>query len=330
MANVFHIAWALTLQAYTGSKDICYGYLISVRDPAIKDVDRMVGYLVNMAVCRVVLSPDTPVTAVMRQVQQDLLEAQDHRQTALSEVMHTLKLSGKALFNTCLSYRKLAPAMAAEKHEVFLEEYRPYYDPTEYNLSINIEVSEEAAAIDLDYWTDCLSDSHATNVANSFFHALRNIVGHSEEKLGQLNSISEPDRQLIMSWNKKIPPTIHKTVHEVVSEQVALQPNKEAVCAWDASLTFTELDALAEKLARYLRFFGVGPESFVCLCCEKSAYTPVTMLGVLKAGGAFASLDPMHPTEALELRIKDTQAKVILTSPCYNSLRRHGTMCCLG
>lgn len=320
MANVFHIAWALTLQAYTGSKDICYGYLISVRDPAIKDVDRMVGYLVNMAVCRVVLSPDTPVTAVMRQVQQDLLEAQDHRQTALSEVMHTLKLSGKALFNTCLSYRKLAPAMAAEKHEVFLEEYRPYYDPTEYNLSINIEVSEEAAAIDLDYWTDCLSDSHATNVANSFFHALRNIVGHSEEKLGQLNSISEPDRQLIMSWNKKIPPTIHKTVHEVVSEQVALQPNKEAVCAWDASLTFTELDALAEKLARYLRFFGVGPESFVCLCCEKSAYTPVTMLGVLKAGGAFASLDPMHPTEALELRIKDTQAKVILTSPCYNSL----------
>ena len=320
MANVFHIAWALTLQAYTGSKDICYGYLISVRDPAIKDVDRMVGYLVNMAVCRVVLSPDTPVTAVIRQVQKDLLKAQEHRHIALSEVMHALKLSGEALFNTCLSYRKLAPAMTAKKHDICLEEHRPYYDPTEYNLSINIEVSEEAAAIDLDYWTDCLSDSHAINVANSFFHALRNIVGHSEENLGQLNSVSESDRRLIMSWNKMIPPTIHKTVHEVVSEQVALQPNKEAVCAWDASLTFAELDALAEKLAGYLRFCGVGPESFVCLCCEKSAYTPVAMLGVLKAGGAFASLDPMHPTEALELRIKDTQAKVILTSPCYNSL----------
>ena len=320
MANVFHIAWALTLQAYTGSEDICFGYLISVRDPAIKDIDRMVGYLVNMAICRVVLSPDMSVTAVMRQVQKDLLEAQAHRQIALSEVMHALKLSGEALFNTCLSYRKLAPAMAAEKHEIFLEEHHPYYDPTEYNLSINIEVSDESAAIDLDYWTDCLSDSHAVNVANSFFHALRNIIAHSEEKLGQLNSVSESDRQLIMSWNKKIPSTIHKTVHEVVSEQVALRPNKEAVCAWDASFTFTELNALAEKLAGYLRYFGVGPESFVCLCCEKSAYTPVTMLGVLKAGGAFASLDPMHPTEALRLRIKDSQAKIVLTSPCYNSL----------
>ena len=320
MANVFHVAWALTLEAYTGSKDICYGYLISVRDPAIKDVNRMVGYLVNMAVCRVVLSPDTPVMAVIRQVQKDLSKAQEHRHIALSEVMHALKLSGEALFNTCLSYRKIAPTMKAEKHDVFLEEHRPYYDPTEYNLSINIEVSEQAAAIDLDYWIDCLSDSHAINVANSFFHALRNIVGHSDEKLGQLNDVSEPDRRLIMSWNKMIPPTIHKTVHEVVSEQVALQPNKEAICAWDASLTFAELDTLAEKLAGYLRFCGVEPESFVCLCCEKSAYTPVTMLGVLKAGGAFASLDPIHPTEALELRIKDTQAKVILTSPCYNSL----------
>ncbi|MCJ1436746.1 hypothetical protein MMC27_006128 [Xylographa pallens] len=320
IANVFHVAWALTLQAYTGSEDICFGYLTSVRDPAIKDVDRIVGYLVNMAVGRVALPPDMSVTAVMQQVQKDFMEAQAHRQIALSEVTHALKLSGTALFNTCLSYRKLAPAMAAEKHEIFLEEHCPYYDPTEYNLSINIEVSEESAAIDLDYWTDCLSDSHAINVANSFFHALRNIVGHSEEKLAQLNSVSEPDRQLIMSWNKKIPSTVYKTVHEVVSEQAALRPNKEAICAWDASFTFTELETLAEKLAGYLRFFGVGPESFVCLCCEKSAYTPVTMLGVLKAGGAFTSLDPMYPTEALKLRIKDTQARIILTSPCYNSL----------
>lgn len=320
MATVFHIAWALTLRAYTGSKDVCYGYLMSVRDAAIDGIDRMVGYLVNMAVCRVVLSPDMAITAVLGQVQNDILEAQNHRQTALSEVLHALKLSGDALFNTSLSYRKLPPATAAEHHEISLKEHRPYYDPTEYNVSVNIEVSDEVAAIDLDYWTDCLSDGHAINVANSFFHALENIIGDPEEKLGQLNGVSEADKQLIMSWNSTIPRTIHKTVHEVVGEQVALRPNKEAVCAWDATFTFTELDTLAEKLAGYLRFFGVGAESFVCLCCEKSAYTPVTMLGVLKAGGAFASLDPMHPPAALEMRIKDTQAKVILTSPCYNAL----------
>ena len=320
MANVFHTAWALTLQFYTGSKDVCFGYLMSTRDQSIENVDELVGYLVNMVVCRVMLSPETPLTSVMQHVQQDLSDAQTHRQTALSEVLHALKISGASLFNTSLSYRKLPPVTAKERHEISLEEHCPYYDPTEYSVSINIEVSEDAATIDLDYWTDCLSEGHAVNVAETFFKALDNIIDHSEKKIGQLNGVSESDKQLIMSWNKKIPPTIRKTVHEVVSEQVERQPDKEAICSWDASLTYAELEYLADKLAGYLRSFGVGAETFVCLCCEKSAYTPVTQLGVLKAGGAFASLDPMHPTSALELRIKDTGAKVILASPCYNSL----------
>jgi len=320
MANIFHTAWALTLQCYTGSRDVCFGYLMSTRDPVIAGVEDLIGYLVNMVVCRVQLSQNTPLTSVMQQVQKDLSDAQSHRQTALSEVLHALKLSGDSLFNTSLSYRKLPPATAAEHHEISFEEHQPYYDPTEYNVSINIEVSEEAAAIDLDYWTDCLSEGHATNVAETFFKALENIIEHSEEEIGRLNGVSELDRQLIMSWNKNVPPTIRKTVHEVVSEQVARYPGKEAICAWDASLSYAELDLLAEKLAGYLRSQGVGAESFVCLCCEKSAYTPVTQLGVLKAGGAFASLDPMHPTSALEMRIQDTKAEVILTSPCYNAL----------
>ena len=320
MANIFHVAWALTLRAYTGSKDVCFGYLVSVRDSAVQDIDSMVGYLVNMVLCRVVLSPEMTLTTVVQQVQKDMLDAYQHRQAALSDVLHALKLSGDALFNTSLSYRRLPTATSNEKHEISIEEHCPYYDPTEYNVSINIEVSEEMAAIDLDYWSDCLSDGHAINVTNSFFHALKMIIGHADEKISQLNSISEADRHLIMSWNKCIPPRIHKTVHEVVSEQTALRPNKEAVCSWDASLTFSELDFLAEKLAGYLRFFGVGAETFVCMCFEKSAYTPVAQLAVLKAGGAFASLDPMHPTAAHEMRIKDSKAKIVLTSPCYNAL----------
>ncbi|KAL6714216.1 hypothetical protein ACLMJK_008711 [Lecanora helva] len=320
MNNVFHLAWALTLQAYTGAKDVCYGYLMSTRDEAVENVDELVGYLVNMVVCRVVLSPDDPLTTVMSRIQKDLADAQTHRQTALSEVLHALKMAGDALFNTSLSYRKLPLVTTPEKHEITLEDYRPYYDPTEYNLSVNIEVSEEAATIDLDYWTDCLSESHATNVAHSFFSALNNIIDHADDKVGQLNNVSENDKQSIMSWNSQIPSTIHKTVHEVVSEQVAQHQDKQAICGWDASLTYKELDALANKLAAYLNSLGVGPETFVCLCCEKSAYTPVTMLGVLKAGGAFASLDPMHPTSAHEMRIKDSNAKVVLTSPCYSAL----------
>lgn len=320
MANVFHTAWALTLQCYTGSNDVCFGYLMSTRDDSIEEVEDLVGYLVNMLVCRITLNSETPLIVIMQQVQTDLSDGQAHRQTALSEVLHTLKLAGSSLFNTSLSYRRLPLETLGQKNAISFDECFPYYDPTEYSVSINIEVAEESAAIDLDYWTDCLSDGHATNVTNTFLNALKNIIDHFQSNVGQLHAVSESDQEQMATWNSCMPETIEKCVHEVVGVQTALRPKASAIKAWDAELTYAELDTLAGRLAGYLTLFGVTAESYVCLCFEKSAYTIVGMLGVLKAGGAFVALDPMHPMAALKMRIQDTQAQVILTSPCYTAM----------
>ncbi len=319
MANIFHTAWALTLKCYTGSSDVSYGYLMSVRDQSINDVDSIVGYLVNMLVCRVVLAPDLPLIGLMQQVQTDLAKGQAHSQTALSQVLHTLHLSGGSLFNTSLSYRKIPIAITSEQHTVSFDECFPYYDPTEYSVSVNIEISGESAAIDLDYWTDCLSDGHATNVAKTFLQAVTTITEQSELVVGLLNSVSDFDLQQILKWNSSIPNPINRCVHEVVARQTKLDPDAPALRAWDGDYTYAELDAASGQLANYLSVLGVGPESYVCLCFEKSAFTIIGMLGVLQAGGAFVSLDPMHPAAALEMRVRDTQAEVILTSPCYSA-----------
>lgn len=323
MANFFHTAWALTIQCYTGSNDVCFGYLMSARDDSIEEVENLVGYLVNMLVCRVTLIPDIPLIEIMHQVQTNLSNSQAHRQTPLSEVLHTLELAGSSLFNTSLSYRKLPLEVPGQNNAISFDECFPYYDPTEYSVSINIEVAEETAAIDMDYWTNCLSDGHATNVANTFLKALKNIINHSESNVGQLHAISDSDQQQMATWNNCMPETIEKCIHEIVGEQTALRPNASAVKAWDAEFTYSELDNLAGRLAGYLSLFGVTAESYVCLCFEKSAFTIVAMLGVLKAGGAFVALDPMHPMAALDMRIKDTRARVILTSPCYAAMFTH-------
>ncbi|KAL9058760.1 MAG: hypothetical protein Q9206_001788, partial [Seirophora lacunosa] len=320
MANIFHTAWALTIQCYTGSHDVCYGYLMSTRDPAVEGVDELVGYLVNMLVCRVVLDPDSSLVAVMQQVQTDLSDGQAHRHTALSEVLHTLDLGGDSLFNTLLSYRKLPPSTGGRQHAVSFDEWAPYYDPTEYSVSVNIEVSDDNVTVDLDYWTDSLSDGHAANVLSSFTQALENIVDQPGSKIGQMSTIGKSDYQQILDWNSEMPDTLNRCVHEVVAEQTALRPSAEAVRGWDADFTYSELEQHAGRLASYLGLYGVRPETFVCLCFEKSAYTVVAMLGVLQAGGAFVSLDAMNPMDALKLRIEDTRTKVMLTSPCYSSM----------
>ncbi|KAL8819210.1 MAG: hypothetical protein Q9223_002309 [Gallowayella weberi] len=320
MANVFHTAWALALHCYTGSSDVCYGYLMSTRDPEVEESEGIVGYLVNMLVCRVILDPTASIVSIMQQVQTDLSESQTHRHTALSEVLHALDLGGTSLFNTSLSYRKLAPAPGSTRHAISFDEWVPYYDPTEYNVGINIEVSDEIAAISLCYWTDCLSDAYATNVMNTFVQALQDITEHPESKIGNVNAISQTDYRQILEWNRRIPEPIERCVHDLVVEQTVLRPSAQAIRGWDADFTYEELHILAGRLASYLSLYGVRPESFVCLCFEKSSYAIVAMLGVLQAGGAYVPLDAMNPMEALKVRIEDTRAKVILTSPCYSGI----------
>ncbi|KAI4155608.1 MAG: hypothetical protein LQ340_000881 [Diploschistes diacapsis] len=313
-ANALHTAWALTLRCYTDSEEVCFGYLTSARDGPIEGAQDGVGPYINMLVCRVIMEDSLTLKGVMSQVQQDYLDSLPYRHTPLAEVQHALHLSNVSLFNTALSYRKLPPAPDQEPLVSFVE-VAPTYDPDEYNVSINIEAGENEMAIDLAYWTDCLSDGQAQNVASTFTQSLTNILDHSKRAIGQLNNVSQLSHQQIEKWNDLMPEVVDDCVHNVFKEQVALRPHAPAICGWDACYTYAELDAVSSKLAHHLRQLGVGPESFVLTCFEKSAYAIISMLAVLKAGGACVPLDAKFPRSALELRANDTAARVILAAP---------------
>ena len=315
LSNLFHTAWALTLSCYIGSRDISFGYLTSARDANIHGVEDMVGPLINTLVCRVKFSETQSLLEILQQVQKDCMSSLPHRYTSLAEVQHALQLSGTALFNTALSYRKLlSNNLGTEPPKVTFIESAPVYDPTEYPVSINIEVSDEAAFIDLDYWSDYLSSGQAANVASTFLQALENIMFHSVEKLGNLDHISVNQREQVFSWNV-MPKKMNNCVHLKFAEQVQAQPDAPAICSFDGNFTYRELDALAEKLAHYLVELGVGPEILVPTCFDKSCYAVIAMLAVLKAGGGCVPLDANHPKSALESRVEDSQARVVLAAP---------------
>ncbi|KAF7449952.1 EntF, Non-ribosomal peptide synthetase modules protein [Pyrenophora tritici-repentis] len=98
------------------------------------------------------------------------------------------------------------------------------------------------------------------------------------------------------------------------------RPTAPAICAWDGEMTYGELDALSSRIAGHLVELGVKPEVIVPLCFEKSMWTVVAMLAVLKAGGAFAPLDPEHPASRHEEIFRQTKARVVLASERHTSL----------
>ena len=95
--------------------------------------------------------------------------------------------------------------------------------------------------------------------------------------------------------------------------QVARTPDAVAVVLADQRLTYAELDARANQLAHHLRALGVGPETVVGLCVERSFELLVGLIGILKAGGAYLPLDPRYPPERLAYMLADAGAPVIVT-----------------
>ncbi|CAG9954856.1 unnamed protein product [Clonostachys rosea f. rosea IK726] len=311
--NAIYAAWALTLRLYTASEEVCFGYLTSARDAPIDGIRDMVGPVINMVACRVNVADSTTLGQIMSVVQSDYLDSLAFRHIPLAEVQHALKLSGVALFNTALSYRKLPPPMQDEP-DISFNEYRPTYDPDEYNVSINIEAGEKDMAIDLMYWTDTLSDENAANVASSFTKALSNILHNCEQPISRLDHLSERNHTQLSHWNGNMPGAIERCVHNLVEDQALGRPDAPAIASWDMNFTYSELDAASTRLAHHLKSLGVGLEVFVLICFEKSAFSIVAMMAVLKAGGVCVPLDPAHPDAALQLRAKDTGASIALVS----------------
>jgi non-ribosomal peptide synthase protein (TIGR01720 family) len=129
-ANVMHTAWALVLRSYTGSDDVCFGYLTSGRDAPINGIQEVIGVFINMLCCRVKIAPTSTLAEVFHTVQDEYFESLPYQRCSLAQVQHDLGLTGKTLYNTSLSIQNHSrPNDAAE--ETILFEPTSAHDPTE-------------------------------------------------------------------------------------------------------------------------------------------------------------------------------------------------------
>ncbi len=123
-----------------------------------------------------------------------------------------------------------------------------------------------------------------------------------------------PQRQLLADFNNTARAYPYdKCVHELFEAQVERTPAAVAAVANDRQLTYAELNERANQLARFLRRFGVGPDSLVGLCVDRSLEMIVGILGVLKAGAGYLPMDPSYPADRLAFMLQDANVFVLLT-----------------
>jgi amino acid adenylation domain-containing protein len=171
----------------------------------------------------------------------------------------------------------------------------------------------------LNYWSNHFSAKQAASIGSTFEKALNSIARSRSQAVNELDLLSLRNRSQVQEWNKELPAAVDRCMHQVFHDQVLARPTDMAICSREVNLTYQELDDLASRFALHLSNLGVGPEMYVPFCFDKSPWTIVALLAILKAGGACVALDPKHPQDRLEGIIKDTNAKIVVTAPQHRN-----------
>ena len=151
-------------------------------------------------------------------------------------------------------------------------------------------------------------------LAQAYCRLLESVVCGSDQAIGALEIVDERQQQQFQQWNDtKIDFASTACLHKLFEEQVARTPEAVAVVFGADALTYQQLNERANQLAHHLRALGVGRESVVALLLERSFEMVVSILAVLKAGGAYLPLDPSYPSQRLSFMLSDAQPVVLLT-----------------
>src|SRR6185295_17844338 len=184
-------------------------------------------------------------------------------------------------------------------------------------FDLNMVLTEEEERISglIDYDSELFDEPTVVRFLHHFEAVLAAVAADPAVVLSEIPLLSPWERhQLLAEWGGTEQEPSAGTLHGRFAEQARRRPEAPAVRCAGATLSYGELARRAAQLARRLRELGVGPESRVALCLERSPDLVVGILGILEAGGAYVPLDSGYPRERLAYMVEDSGARVAVAS----------------
>jgi amino acid adenylation domain-containing protein len=185
------------------------------------------------------------------------------------------------------------------------------------DMVITIITQPDKVTLYLRYKTAVLSKEQAATVVATFEKALCSLLADSEGAIATMEVFSDHDKEIIWARNKVVPSPVESCVHDIIHQRCLERPIATAISAWDGEFSYQQLDELSSLLAQHLVARGVRPDEVVPLCLNKSRWTPLAMLGVMKAGGAFLLLDTSYPYQRLKDICDDVSCRLIVSSSAH-------------
>jgi amino acid adenylation domain-containing protein len=317
---VLQAALAGLLTRLGAGTDIPIGSPVAGRTDAA--LDDLIGFFVNTLVLRADTAGDPAFTELVARVRAAGLAAYEHADVPfdrLVDAVNPARVAGRhPLFQVMLTVQGGPtagldlPGLAATAEPVGL-------DAAKFDLWVDFAEHRDGAdapagiTVSLEYCVELFDRDTVTELGQRLTRFLAGVVGAPDAPIGSVELLDAAEReQLLYGWNDTAQPVSELTIPAVFEQQARRTPDAIAVAATDARLSYRELDARADRLARRLRSLGVRRHGSVALLQERSAGLVVSILAVLKAGAAYVPLHAGQPLDRMRLVVADTGADVLL------------------
>jgi len=304
------------LSRYTGQEDIAVGTPVAGRSR--QETEGLIGCFINTLVMRTDLSGNPTFEELVDRVREVALSAYMHQdipfELLVDELVTDRNMSHSPLFQVMFVLQN-APISGVESSQLTLRNLEFENEASKFDLTM--EMSETAMGLvgSIEYNTDLFEAGTIRRLIGHFSMLLEQVVLQPERQILEVPLLEEEERHKLLSeWNDTmLPYSPDEVMLHQFEEQTLKQPDAVAVIWEDQSLTYGELNAKSNQLARHLQKRGIGKETLVGIAVERTPDMIVGLLGILKAGGAYLPLDPNYPRERIEYVLEDGHALFLLT-----------------
>ncbi|AKT41191.1 non-ribosomal peptide synthetase [Chondromyces crocatus] len=313
----------LLLGRYASQDDIAVGSPIANRTRP--ELEGLIGVFINTLVLRTRLSGNPTFRELLGRVREVTLGAYAHQDVPFERLVEELQtereLSRSPLFQVFFIVQN-APMPSLELAGLQMKALDLDTGTSKFDLTFSLVEQPEGLRLWIEYTTDLFEAATVERMGRHFEQLLGAACGQPDMSIWRLPMLGEGElRELVVERNatgRDYP--LETTLPEMLKAQALRTPEARAVVFGEDALSYGELDARAEALARRLRRCGVGGEARVGVCLRRSAELVVVLVAILKAGGAYVPLDPAYPVERLGFMLEDAQAALLITQSSLRSL----------
>ena len=307
------------LHRYSGQQDIRVGVPIANRNRV--ETERLVGFFVNTQVLKGDFDAQLTVTQLLQQAKHRALDAQSHQDLPFEQLVEALQpersLSRNPLFQVMFNHQSEARLASTVQRlpDLRIEGLEWGTQTAQFDLSLDTQETSDGLWATLTYATDLFDAATPNRMARHWQNLLQAMLGDPHQHVAQLPLLEPLEHQVIVEqWNDTAQSyRLEDTVQRLIEAQVRRTPNAQALVFGAQTLSYTQLNARANRLAHRLIQAGVAPDVLVGVAMERSIEMVVALLAVLKAGGAYVPLDPDYPRERLAYMLQDSKVQLLLT-----------------